>query len=68
MLKFINGLLVVAAVGLIVTLVYLGGAGLAHGQELSGVLTERWYLLAGFVAVVVVAVLTRGKARPAYDD
>jgi hypothetical protein len=68
MLKFINGLLIIAAVGLIITLVYLGGAGLAHQQELTVVLTERWYLLVGFVVVVLAAIMTRGKARRAYDD
>jgi hypothetical protein len=68
MLKFINGLLIIAAVGLIMALVYLGGAGLAHQQELSEVLAERWYLLAGFVAVLGAAFLTRGKRRPAYDE
>ncbi|HVZ29089.1 MAG TPA: hypothetical protein VG839_01760 [Asticcacaulis sp.] len=68
MLKFINGLLVIAAVGLVMTLIYMGGAGLARQQELTEVLAERWYLLAGFAVVVVAAFLTRGKAKPAYED
>jgi hypothetical protein len=68
MLKFINGLFVIAAVGLVMTFIYFGGAGLAHGQELTEALLEHWYLLAGVAAALVAAVFTRGKARPAYEE
>ncbi len=68
MLKFINGLFVIAAVGLVMTLIYFGGSGLAHGQELSEAVVEHWYLLAASVVALVIAVVTRGKPQPAYED
>lgn len=68
MLKFINGLFVIAAFGLVVALIYLGGTGMAHHQQFTDVLAERWYLLVGVAVALVAAVVTRGKPRPAYDD
>lgn len=68
MLKFINGLFIIAAFGLIMVLVYLGGEGMAHHEQFTDVITERWYLLAGVVVALVAAIVTRGKARPAYED
>ena len=63
MLKFINGLLVIAAVGCIIAFVFMAGHGLAQHETVVQVMTERWYLLAGFAAVMFLVMLTGGRKR-----
>lgn len=68
MLKLLNGLFIIMSVGLVMAAVFLGGQGQAHGQPFLEAITERWYLLAGFVVTAFLALMTRGRKRPAYDD
>ena len=68
MLKMLNGLFVIASVGLIMAMIFLGGQGLAHNEQVMDVFAQRWYLLAAFVLTVGLALMTNRKKRPSYED
>ena len=68
MLRFVNSLLVIVCAGVAMLTMFMIGQGLAHHQGVMDVVAERWYLLAGFAIAVVLAMLTRGRKRPSYED
>lgn len=63
MLKLINGILVIAAVGVLMGLIFMIGQAQAHQQAIMDAVMDRWYLLAAFVLAVIGALITNRKPR-----
>lgn len=65
MLKLINGILVIAAVGVLMGLIFMVGQAQARQEDLMGAVVDHWYLPAGFVVAVIGALLTYRKPQRA---
>lgn len=65
MLKLINGIFVIAAVGVLMGLIFMVGQAQAQGEDIMGAVMDRWYLPAAFVATVMGALITNRKPRQA---
>ena len=63
MLKLINGILVIAAVGVLMGLIFTVGQAQAHQEDLMNAIVDHWYLPAAFVAAVIGALVTYRKPQ-----
>ena len=61
MLKLVNGLVIIGAVGLLMMLIFLAGQGLAQSETMISTLVEHWYLVIAFLGCLSVAWLTSRK-------
>ncbi len=63
MLKLINGVLVIAAVGVLMGLIFMVGQAQARQEDLMGAIVDHWYLPTAFVATVIAALVTHRKPQ-----
>ncbi len=61
----LNSVFVITAVGCLIAFVFMAGQGLAHHLSVVDVVSDRWYLLAGFIVSAGLGLVTRGRRRPA---
>lgn len=59
----LNSLFVIAAVGCLIAFVFMAGQGLAHHMTVLDVVSDRWYLLGGFVVAAGLGLILRGRRR-----
>ena len=63
MLKLVNGLLVIAAVGVLMGLIFMIGQAQAHHETIMDAVVDHWYLAVAFVVAVIGALITNRKPR-----